>query len=551
MNQMYNILGDKPLSPIEFKKLIMLAFSQNDVGVIPVSLDRVALGGMQMSRRRNIKCLILLGASDDKLPMLTKQSGTLTDNERVFLRELGTDIPAGFEDRYCREMNMLYSTLTQSAEKLIVSYSTESGSRPSFIVKNLCKMFNVAISYPSDNVNIGNTLIGSVSDLSKSSATESDMSKNIRENLTEQTAMKLYGEKISLSATRVDSYYSCAFKHFMRYGLRLEQQTLAEFDAMTAGNFMHYVLDGVFREIKEGAGIKGIDDKSGQQLTEQYIDRYVSEKLFDFEGKNKRFMHLFKHYQADTKYVVNDMLNELRNSDFEPLNFELNMRELSDTQTGFIDRVDGYSVDDRLFLRVIDYKTRKKAYTFDISDVLHGRDMQMLMYLFALTQYGQSHYGKDVEPAGVLYVPARDVVLNASRNDTDEELEKKRVDEMRRSGLVLHDDEILTAMENGENKKYLPVKRSKSGELTGDSLVSREQMDVLSQHVSKMISNAETEILGGEVQCNPYTKNEKETACDFCEYSDVCGFDEEMGDEHRRVKKMGSSEVWERLGTRD
>ena len=538
MNQMYNILGDKSLSPIEFKKLILLAFSQNDVGVIPVSLDRVALGGMQMSRRRNIKCLILLGASDDKLPMLTKQSGTLTDNERIVLRELGADIPAGFEDRYCREMNMLYSTLTQSAEKLIVSYSTESGSRPSFIVKNLCKIFDIAVSYPSDKANIENTL------------PKSDVQKNIRENLTEQTATELYGEKVSLSATRVDSYYSCAFKHFMTYGLRLEQQKLAEFDAMTAGNFMHYVLDGVFREIKEGAGIKDIDEKSEQQLTEQYIDSFISEKLFDFEGKNKRFMHLFKHYQTDTKYIVNDMINELKNSDFEPLNFELNMRELSDTQTGFIDRVDGYSCDDKLFLRVIDYKTRKKAYKFDMADVLQGRDMQMLIYLFALTKYGHSHYGQEIEPAGVLYVPARDVVLNASRNDTEEEINRKRIDEMRRSGLVLHNDDILNAMEKGDTKKYLPLKKSKTGEFVGESLVDSGQMDMLSQHVSKMISNAEKEILGGATQCSPYYKNENENACSFCEYSDVCGFDEEMGDERRRVKKMGDSEVWGILGDR-
>ena len=50
-------------------------------------------------------------------------------------------------------------------------------------------------------------------------------------------------------------------------------------------------------------------------------------------------------------------------------------------------------------MRVVDYKTGKKE--FRLSDVLHGLNMQMLVYLAALVENGQ------VLPAGILYMPAQ------------------------------------------------------------------------------------------------------------------------------------------------
>jgi len=537
INQMYDILGDKSHNPTEFRKLLTLAFSQNDVGVIPISLDRVALGGMQMSRRRDIKHLILLGATDDKMPMISKGSGVLSDNERLHLKKLGTNISAGFEDHYNREMNMLYLTLTQPSDRLFILYSSEGGSRPSFIVRNLLAMFGMTANQVVETDHFGGS-----QDPKRLSGVGDEW-----RSLNEQLAKELYGERLSLSATRTDTYYSCPYKQFLQYGLKLEPQIVAEFDAMTAGNFMHYVLDGVLSEVISGGGVKKASDEAVERLTSTYIDKFVREKLLEFEGRNTRFKRLFERYISDTQHVVDNVIDELRNSDFEPLAVELDMRDLSNTQTGHIDRVDGYMHENKHYLRVIDYKTRKKAYAFEISDVLHGRDMQMLIYLFALTKYGQSKFGNDINAAGVLYVPARDVVLNASRNDTDERIGNKRNEEMRRSGLILHEDSILEAMENGEEKKYLPVTRNKSGDLVGDSLIEAKQIEILSSHVSNMISKAEKEILGGSTKCKPYYKSENDNACNYCVYKAVCHFDEEKGDKKSYVRKTRNDEAWSKM----
>ena len=73
---------------------------------------------------------------------------------------------------------------------------------------------------------------------------------------------------------------------------------------------------------------------------------------------------------------------------------------------GKVDRVDGWIKDDKLYLRVVDYKSGKKK--FDLANVRMGLDIQMLLYLFALQKEGTEYFGKEIEPAGVLYLPARD-----------------------------------------------------------------------------------------------------------------------------------------------
>jgi len=547
LDQMYSIIGDKELSAAEFKKLLTLVLSQHDVGVIPISLDRTPLGSMSMSRRRDLKCLIILGATDENMPTLVKSSGALSDNERARLSDLGTDIPAGLEERLYREMNMLYSTLTLPSDKLCIIYPTDEGKRPSFIVKRLGTMFGILETTLAEE-----EYMSAAEKPYNELMLRNDQTRAIisRESLSKKAARRLYGDKISLSATRLDRYYSCPYKHFLQNGLRLKPRTEAQFDASYAGIFTHYVLDGVFKEIKNNAGFKNTDEAMCRKLTEKYINKFVNEVLLNFEGKNTRFIYLFRRYEKDVINVVSDMLDELRGSEFEPLELEMDISGLSKTQKGYIDRVDGYMHENKLYLRVIDYKTRKKAFSFDLSDVLNGRDMQMLIYLFALQKYGSAKFGKKVEPAGVLYVPARDVILSASRNATDEEVGKLRQSSMCRSGLIVDDKAIIDAMENGETKKYLPVKVNKEGALEGDSLVSRDKVALLSEHVDNLQSEAEAEILSGANRCSPYYKSAYDNACTYCEFFTACGFDEEAGDRRRYIRKLKAKEVWEVLGER-
>ncbi|MFR6184375.1 MAG: PD-(D/E)XK nuclease family protein [Lawsonibacter sp.] len=65
---------------------------------------------------------------------------------------------------------------------------------------------------------------------------------------------------------------------------------------------------------------------------------------------------------------------------------ELTVDGVTISVTGFVDRVDGWVHDGRLYLRVVDYKTGKKS--FDLTEVWNGLGLQMLLYLFALEDRG-------------------------------------------------------------------------------------------------------------------------------------------------------------------
>ena len=133
-----------------------------------------------------------------------------------------------------------------------------------------------------------------------------------------------------------------------------------------------------------------------------------------------------------------------------------------------MDRVDGYIRDGRLYLRVMDYKSGKKS--FSLSDIWYGLNMQLIIYLYALHEEGLDRYRRllseelnEIVPAGVLYVPVRDDIIDGDRAATEEELHSKREAALRRSGLLSEDMSLLDAMEQGiEDKgRFIPIKLKK------------------------------------------------------------------------------------------
>ena len=579
MEQMYSIVGEDEISEVMFQKLFSLCLSQYSVGVIPVSLDAVLLGGMEMSRRRDLKCLIILGATDDKLPMIGKGEGLLSDSERLELSGLGAEISSGLNERMYREMNMLYSTLTLPSQKLVITYPGGL-SRPSYIIKKISEMFDIAeksfcqceymttaeepcleLALKSKNA----TTCPAVSaareyfikkqdyraELIKSS---DDFLKIWREPMSSTVAENLYGQQLTLSASAIDNYFSCAFKYFLQSGMKLKKHFPVEFDAAQNGIFMHYVIEGVIEKVFREYGLKNADSELIEKLCDAKTTEFTEQNLFNFEGKNVRFVYLFRRLGEDVKRVAEDMLGELKLSNFIPREFEHKFYQSFEGETGksnlylkgIVDRVDIFDLSGEKYLRVIDYKTGKKA--FKLPDILHGRNMQMLIYLFALTSENNEKFGKDYKAAGMLYVPARDAIVKLPKSASDAEIEKEKTKALKRDGLVFGEPEILEAMENGETKKYLPVKMKKDGTYTGESIIDAEQTDLLKHYVKNMLKKATDGILGGEIERKPFYKGANENACLFCEYHPVCSFDEELGDRRNMVRKKTTDEVWQELG---
>lgn len=586
-DQFYEISGEGSGSTNEFTRLWKLLITQYDIGTIPVSLDRVGLGELARQRRKDVKCLIVIGASDDALPQPNGGAGILTDSERQEIMRAGVGLSGTPEERLYRSLNEIYLSLTLPTDRLIITHAKRAlgggEKRPSFVIKRLQTLFSIP-EYQKQDPDFRLNAPGPCFELAASYQTHArspaaaaaaayfsedpDLSKRLeriaeqaelsRGRLSSGKAHKLYGKELVISASRVDKYYACRYLYFLQYGLKLRPRKPAGFDAPTAGTFMHYILENVTREIHNSGGYAKVDDARCIALTEKYIAEYVKEVLQQFLDKTHRFIYLFNRLKRDAAFIVLDMVHELQNSDFKPIDFELEFSDngdipphviQSDAQRlkimGYIDRLDGWEKDGKLYVRVVDYKTGKKK--FSLSDVWYGMNMQMLIYLFALSNNAGGRYNAEIVPAGVLYAPARDEIQAASRHVTDAELEVLRAKKLRRSGLLLDDPRVVEAMEHGENKKYLPVKRSKDEGFTGDSLANLERLGMLSAHIDRMLIDIVGNVQGGRIDAEPYYKNQLDNACAFCDYQTACHFNERDGDRRRYLKKLKSDDVWQRI----
>lgn len=582
LEQCSDLLGETPMEWDEFARLFRLVLSQYQVGSIPVSLDRVTAGEMPRLAHKHCKVLFLLGADDGALPAAASSPGLLADADRSLLASFGLESAPRLTDKLWREMTIVYDTCALPSERLTVSWpAAGSGGeerRPSFLVKKLRTLFpdlevvderalaedfRLAASRPALELagrcpGVGRALKGLpgyaplVERMERAAALE-------RGSLTRPAVEALYGRRVPMSASRMDKYKSCHFSYFMQYGLKARPRKPAGFQAPEYGTFVHYVLEHALRE-RQGKEIPTRAQVSA------VVARYVEEELGGLEGETPRFRYLFRRLEKSVYAVVENVCQELARSDFQPIAFELGFGRGQDlppveltadgvtvSVSGFVDRVDGWEKDGRLYLRVVDYKTGRKS--FDLTDVWNGLGLQMLLYLFTLREEGQAVFGKEIVPSGVLYLPARDAVIAGSRTMTEAERRKEVDAQLRRKGLVLEDGDVLEAMEHtdGEPPRFLPVRVSRSsGAITGDALVSAERLGRLEQHTRRILADIAAELAAGNIAADPFWRGPQQNACQWCDYAAACQFRDGVGGDRRRwLPSVKTEEFWAGLEAGD
>ena len=209
--------------------------------------------------------------------------------------------------------------------------------------------------------------------------------------------------------------------------------------------------------------------------------------------------------------------------------------------SGVIDRVDTWEHEGKLYLRIVDYKTGTKSFRLD--DVFYGRNLQMLIYLNVLRKYGAVRYGKEIVPAGIMYLPARSEIKAVK--DTDGQSGSGAAKPLKRSGFVLDDGAVMNAWENSGEQVYIPVKKGREG---GNPPFSAEQIDVLGRWVDTSLAGMSDDIGTGDISADPLFAGESDYACRTCEYKDQCGFrDGENGERMRIRRKMKDEDIWKLL----
>ena len=582
LDQFVELLGDVEVDGQEFARLLRLVLSQYAVATIPATLDQVKVTPLTRNDRHTVRHLFLLGANDNVLPTVEQGGGILDAQERALLQQRGILLSDATFDPLSAELQNIYACLAQPTASLTVTWPVSDGMGsqllPSFVVARITRLFpQVTIeredgSYRRELPAAALALAGQepggplwqyfAEHGQKPLLTRMEQARAMgRGKLSRQAVETLYGRRIAMSASRVDRLKSCHFGYFMEYGLRAKERTSAGFEAPEVGTFIHYLLENVNRDVRDRGGYGRVDKLALRKLVHHYVDEYARTQIDGYAGKSARFRYLFSRLRETACAIVENIADEMAVSDFQPMAFELGfggkdgqlpaitVTEGATTLSvgGKVDRVDGWLKDGKLYLRVVDYKTGKKA--FDLTDVRYGLGIQMLLYLFTLQREGSSYFGSPVEPAGVLYMPARDIILQADRALPPDKIEDMLRRELRRTGMLLGEPEVLTAMEHSalESPCYLPVGVTKDGAMQGlasSVLVSTAQMGKMARYIDSLLHRVAREIGEGNIDADPCTRGPQDSACAWCAFQSACWFDESRDKPHY-LRKTTPEEFWQ------
>ena len=558
LDQLVATRGSETIELREYMGLLDLALASSNIGVIPNRIDEILVGSADRIRTDLPKAAFLLGANEGEFPKGFADGGILNDFERMSLLKQGIELGTNCTSLISQERFFAYCAALAPSEYLYISYNKSNLDGEELSASSLVK--EVIRILPSVKIKDGSLITeedvlspeqgfevltkiwnkdtplrASLYEIYSKDEKYSSKIKLIEQNTGIKTrtiekpmiSLQLFGESMAISPTQLETYSKCPFMYFCKYGLKASTPERAELDARTGGTLIHFVLENIVKEL----GKKGITHLSGKELKEcvdKYIFIYLDKLNLPEEFISGRFKYIVSKNRAIIIATLEQMAAEMAQSDFEPSDFELKvgkdehgeykvgLDKGSISLIGTIDRVDTMEKDEDKYFRIIDYKTGAKK--FELGEVLHGINAQMLIYLLSLSNDEGEKYSGSV-PSGLLYINAVNNPISVSHGD-EAKLKKEAKEKYKMNGMVLGENEVINGMEHEPSGKFIPIKVSSKGDISGN-IVTREQMQRIKTKLDGIIADMGNSLHEGKIDDMPFTKSDF-SACDWCDFKAVC-----------------------------
>jgi ATP-dependent helicase/nuclease subunit B len=519
-------LGEKNfLKTSEIKDAFTEIASQTTLLKPPQIQNTVLISDARRNRDFAGKVLFVMGANEGFFPKFVAESGLLSDRNKLELPFGELNLSEYMTDE---EFYIANNLLTGGGERLYVTYPIKDNKGA---VRYRSSLFNldgdvsdIKPASEGENSDTEPASVGENSDtkpanegekftflnvknlppeyfifnkrtlLAEYSKTKSPTLAYLMENYSggelrhtiedSELIKRLFGQRLNISATGFEAYRICRFMFFCKYGLRLKSLEKKKISNLVGGNFTHECLEFILKEHKkeEFCNLETeVLKKKIYDFSKQFISANFSDNL-----QTKRFMQNFRYFENNVLSTVKCLQEEFSDSKFTPQRFEFsftnNVIETKDgiklSLNGKIDRVDTYEN----YVRIIDYKNSEKNIKFE--DLWYGLNMQMLIYLFAITENEYSGY----MPAGVLYMPANE--------DKSHEM----------SGVLLNDANILSAMD--VRNVFINEKNTLR--------FTENEFSAVKQYVKELLYDTAVNLYDGKIEAESLD-------CKYCDFADVCG----------------------------
>ncbi len=566
LNDLVRLLGeDKTLTPAEYADLFTLLLRTTDMGHIPQSLDSVIFTTAGRMRLPETDACFVLGLAEGEFPQTPGDQGLLTHADRDTMIAQGAELPDCFENRVIREQVCFYKALTAPARWLWLSWPGGAAGLPvTAALAPALELMQIPTVEPGP-ADLGATpasaldLLGSVwqqntperaavlNALQKVEETPSAapgfaaIQRAARRDpaiVTDTIALeKLLGPRLHISPTRFERYAICPFGYFMQYVLRAKPRQKAELAPNISGTLTHWVLEQALR--RQGDTFRTLTQEEIEALVNDLVREYAEKNL---PGAGVRMQYLLGRISRNLVGLLGFIQRDMNQSGFRPVAFELRIDDRPDQKNpdaphvdpveltddaghtvrvvGTIDRVDAMPLNGKTWLRVVDYKTGSKK--FDLKEVYHGLDCQMLLYLFTLERNGGKLF-PGATAAGVEYLLADPSPTTGARPETGTG-EPPAPPTYPLDGLLVDEESICRAMDTRGTGEFVPLSFNKNGQLSAASrkhLASAEKLARIRDHLDELLTRMAKDLYGGRIAAEPFVPGGK-SPCLYCDYRSVC-----------------------------
>lgn len=319
---------------------------------------------------------------------------------------------------------------------------------------------------------------------------------------------------MELSYTKLNDYFSCPFRFYLKYILNIEEK-MEDNNSTFVGRMYHFVLEKVVAK-------RYIDRRTKEEVLENisvYICDFVKNQTYEIKDKLKFYLNKFSE---KLKLIVEIIMDFMDHSSFEVLGLEQKLEKQLDDYTvvvGLIDKILKYQE----YYLVIDYKTNPVHPNWYALDV--GLDLQLPLYLYLI---------KANDPnAKIAGSYLQSVFRTSLLKYEDKPLSKVMLEQLKYVGYTLQDRDVILAIDtnalngSGSLPKQIVSNKGFYKNFLKKSF-TQTQFDAIILYVEKLIFEANKKIRKGLFPILPLTDEKNESVCRYCRLKDLCYRNETM-----------------------
>ncbi len=578
LDEIREVLGEETISGEDFLKVLISGEEASEISLIPQYLDCVYIAEIKNLRFEKRPCVYIMGLSGD-VPSIKADTALLLDSDISKLEELAVSVEPKIRVVNDREKEATALAFACFSDELNLSYSLTNAEGKATVRSEIVDYIEAAFSSADKKLEIFNALSlsaplegeaedyrqslqyislrpamlsllsesddyknGAISDLTGASSflcaleradlrqdvlTAESLVKNVNEDIKVKADFPPSNcfSKGAVSASFIETFYSCPYKCFLKYGVGVKDSLSSEIRSLDFGNILHNVAELFSARLGEVE-----NEEDCKKIANELTDKIFEEEKYSRFLKRSDFAYSSLLTKKEAEKLCVELFNQSKNSQFKTVGNEVWLAKLPLLSkkgiyhlVGKVDRVDKY----KNYVRIIDYKTGNAKNKSAENNFYAGQNLQLYLYLNAFTANGD-------KPAGAYYYAVND--------DFKKEDESTSV----MYGKTLDDEEIITASDqslaDGSAEKStvheIKKKTTKNGTSYDGKLADERAMRGYMKYAKLMVEQAVDNVLDGVVIPSPYEKS-----CDYCEFGGICGRDVSKKSGYRSVKGVKSEHI--------